>query len=274
MKHTIRRRITALLALGMLFVATPAWSQVNVVINGDVAHVGINILGITADFTLAFDQPQNLSVQSLGVSVELISPFNSRLRQRMPASRRGGLQVALPLKISIEPPAKHGLQFQNVVELELHTHLLPFQLDSPLRMYKSDNGGPYYDITTDIQPGSVRVRGRSGGFSDFIIVVDLTPGDVVADDKYEFLFARIADVPHYPTRFLLNGDLAASRSAYLLGDYSAATTALNTFESRVRKNAGSLIANTWRAQRDLDNVAGDLIAEASSLRFVLGRLGG
>lgn len=274
MKRTIRRRLTALLALALLFLATPSWSQVNVVINGNEAIVGINLLGITADFSLVFDQPQNLTVQSLGIGVQLISPLNAQLRQRMPASRRGGLSVALPLKISVNPPAKYGLQFQNAVELELHTHLLPFQIDSPLRLYKSDNGGPYYDITSDIRAGSVRVRGRSGGFSDFIIVIDLTPNAMAADDKYDFLQARIVDVPNYGMRFQLNSDLAASRSAYLLGNYSGAIGALDVFETRVRKNAGTLIPNTWRAQRDLDNVAGDLISEAGSLRYVLVRLGG
>ena len=38
-----------------------------------------------------------------------------------------GLDVALPLIISVDPPAKHGLAFSNVTEIELHTHLLPFQ---------------------------------------------------------------------------------------------------------------------------------------------------
>ena len=261
------------LALILLCGAPAATSQVNVVITGDDVVVEINLLGIGADFSIHFDDPQNLTVPALGIGVQLVSPLSRDLRARMPPSR-GGLTLALPLIISVDPPAKHGLAFSNVTEIELHTHLLPFQIDSPLRLYKSDNGGPFYDITTDIQPGSVRTRGRTGGFSDFLLVVDLTPPQVAAEDKYAFLEETLYAVPHYGVRFQLERDLALSRSAFRAGNFADARLAMEVFEDRVRKNAGTAIPNRWRAQRDLDNVAGDLLSEAGSLRYMLIRLGG
>jgi hypothetical protein len=262
------------MALALLCFAAPASAQVNVVINGEEVTVQISILGIGADFSMVFDEPENLNVASLGISVQLISPLSARTRQRMPSSRRGGLSLALPLKISVNPPSKLGLSFKNTVGLELHTHLLPFEINSPLRLYKSDNGGPYYDITDDIQPGSVRVRGRTGGFSDFIIVVDLTPNQIAAEDKFDFLAERIVDVPDYGTYVHLERDLSESRRAFNREEYSAAIIALDRFRSRVQKNAGTTIPNVWRAQRDLENIAGDLVTESSSLRYALTRLGG
>ena len=68
--------------------------------------------------------------------------------------------------------------------------------------------------------------------------------------------------------------LQASRSAHEAGNQAAARGALDAFEQRVVTHAGSAIPNRWRAQRDLDNVAGDLLTEAGSLRYTLARLGG
>jgi hypothetical protein len=261
-----------LLVLVGLFSAQ-AWAQVVVTVSGNQAVAQIDLLGIGADFSLTFDQPQNLSVSSLGLKANLVDPLDPALRARLPDSRLG-VPLALPLMISVEPPADGGLAFSNVVQVELHTHRLPYSASSPLRLYTAHQGGKFYDITDDIRSGSVRVRGRTGDFSDFLILVDPIPLTESADDKYAFLEASVLAVPDAAVRGQLQSDLAASRSAFAAGNYATARTALDTFEARVRSNAGTAVPNRWRAARDLDNVAGDLLTEAGSLRYTLVRLGG
>jgi hypothetical protein len=244
-----------------------------ITINGNEVSASINILGIGADFALRFEQAKNLNLFSLGLSVQVINPLDPALLARLPDGDLLSIPLALPLMISVDPPAKGGLSFANAVEVELHTHLLPFAINSPLRIYKAEPGGMFYDITDDIRSGSVRARGRTGGFSDFLILVDLTPRTVAADEKYEYLEQTLLGVPDDAVRKALQTDLAASRSAFDAGNYAGARATLILFEDRVRRHAGTAIPNRWRAQRDLDNVAGELLSEASSLRFALGRIG-
>lgn len=280
--------------LGLALISASAWGQVKpadsnqpavadaklsadtmqVTVSGNQALASIDLAGVQAELSLTFEQPENLSVAALGISARLIDPLDPQLLARLPDSQMLSIPVALPLLISVEPPTAGGLAFSNVVEVEIHTHLLPFAVDSPLRLYKAPKGGRFYDITTDIRPGSVRERGRTGGFSDFLILVDLTPSRDAAEAKYDFLDQRLLSVSHSSTRSQLQADLAASRTAFAGGNYAAANTAMAGFESRVRQSAGNTIPNGWRAQRDLDNIAGDLLSEAGSLRFNLGRLGG
>ena len=262
-----------LVAFGLALFAAPAWSGVVVNVVGDKAIAQINLLGVGADFSLTFDQPQNLSVASLGLSARLVSPLDPALRARLPDSRLG-VPLGLPLLITVDPPAAGGLSFKNVTQVELHTHLLPFSVSTPLRIYRAHAGGQFYDITDDVQPGSVRTRGRTGDFSDFLILIDLIPLSESAADRYEYLEQSLLAVADGTVRAQLQADLATSESAFTAGNYAGARAALTTFQDRVRSNAGTTIPNQWRAARDLTNVAGDLLTEAGSLNYLLVRLGG
>lgn len=260
--------------VGLVLFAAPAWGQVTVTVSGNEAVADINVSGIEAEFSLKFDQPQNLSAAALGISARVVSPLDPSLLARLPSNPLLSIPQAMPLLISVEPGAMQGLAFANMAEVEVHTHLLPFAVDSPLRLYKARQGGQFYDITSDILPGSVRTRGHTGGFSDFLVLIDLTAPHDAADSKYAYLEQRLLAISSSQTRQQLQTDLAASRTAFDSADYAAANAAMATFETRVRQHAGSGIANQWRALRDLDNVAGDLLGEAGSLRFNLRRLGG
>jgi hypothetical protein len=209
--------------------------------------------------------------------VGLTSPL--ALLGRIDLSR---VSLALPVIITVEPPAAQGLAFDNAVAVELHTEALAFSLGSPLRLYKAPIGGTFFDITDDVLAGSVRTRGRSGEFSQFLIVTDLLqvtspPAAYAADAqaKYLFLAARLQSPGISPkARSVLETDLAASRVAYDAGQYAAARAALATFAARLKTFRPTDVPNRWRAARDLDNVAGSLLGEASSLDFTLRRLGG
>ncbi|HVF36152.1 MAG TPA: DUF6689 family protein [Candidatus Saccharimonadia bacterium] len=235
-------------------------------------------LDIDAELSLAFDGAENLCASTLGLSAALVNPLDPAFRARLPNDAL--VPLALPLVIQVEPPANASctpgggpLAFNDTVRAEIHTHLLPYASDSPLRLYKAPLGGTFRDITDGVAPGSVRTGGRTGGFSEFLIVIDLTAPAAAAVSKYDALGARLTNPAIDPAvRTALAMDLADSRSAFDVGDYPAAMFALDTFVARVRGASSAQIPDRWRAQRDLENIAGDLIGDAASLKFVIGRL--
>ena len=49
--------------------------------------------------------------------------------------------------------------------------------------------------TDEIAPGSVRARGTTGGFSQFLVLTDVRETGAVVQDKFDWLRARIEAVP-------------------------------------------------------------------------------
>ena len=235
-------------------------------------------LALDAELILLFEGAENLCAETLGLSATVVNPFDPAFRARLPGEAM--VPLALPLVIRIEPPANASctpgggaLAFNHTVRAEIHTHLLPYTVESPLRLYKAPLGGHFRDITDSVAPGSVRSSGRTGGFSEFLLVIDLTTPAAAAVAKYDALAARLSNPAIDSTiRTALALDLADSRAAYDLGDFTAARVSLDTFTARVRAASSAQIPDRWRAQRDLDNIAGDLIGDAASLKFVIGQL--
>lgn len=267
----------SLLAASLLGVANAQTVSITVTGNRAVAAIDSPLLSlpVDAEFILEFDNPANLSASSLGLTVQTINLSDPTLLARLPSGGLVSPANALPLLIRVEPPALGGLQFSNTVRVEVHTHLLPYTPTSPLRLYKAPLGGRFYDITDEIAAGSVRTRGRTGDFSEFLVLVDLRPMSEAATMKYDFLEERLANASIPTTlRDSLAAELSTSRTAFEANDLANAVAALDRFVAAVTTNAGTTVPNRWRAARDLDNAAGDLLGEAASLRFTLTRPAG
>jgi hypothetical protein len=86
--------------------------------------------------------------------------------------------------VTIEPPSTGGLVQRRVTHVEVHTHLLAYTAGSTFRLFKAQIGQPFRDITGEVAPGSVRTRGTTPGWSQFLIVADLRPSSVVINEKY------------------------------------------------------------------------------------------
>lgn len=256
--------------LGLL----PITIDVEITGNHVSAEINAAILPWPVDIELLIDfgDATGLSLQNLGLSARLVNPLDPALIARMPSGGLLGVPVSLPLLIRVEPPRNGTLQFTNTVGVELHTHILPFTIQTPLRIYKAPLGGQFFDITSEVASGSIRTRGRTGDFSEFLIVVDLRPSVIAAEPKLEFLEERVATAAISPAaRAAIEPELAAVRAAFDLGNKANAIAALDRFTAAVQLHAGTGIPNRWRAARDLDNVAGSLLGEAATLRFSLTR---
>lgn len=239
-------------------------------IDGNRATAEISLTGgIGVDLTIEFDQVIGLTSAALGVEAELVTVTDPTLLARLPSGLVNPVG-AFPVMITVEPPVNSGLTLSGLVEVELHTHNLTLVTNTPLRLFKAPLGGEFRDITDNIGAGSIRSRGRTGGFSQFMILADLRSHDAVAADKLADLDAELGAASLSSTdRSALQAYVDAADADLDAGLYLDAADHIDEFIDAVDGLAGAGIANVWRASRDVHNSAGELIGQASSLRFSL-----
>lgn len=240
---------------------------VGVTTDGNHAEVRIgNDLLPLAEVSLDFQDATGLTPASLGATASLVDLSDSGLLGRLPDLGLTQLTSTLNVLLTIEPPANGGLSFRGTGRLEIHTHLLPYSVGSSLRVFKAPLLGPFRDVTDEIAQGSVRARTTYGGFSQFLILVDLRPTSTVIDEKVGWLRNRVDALPagEQPA---LNALLDQCSTSLGNADYAGALAAIDAFRSRVIERAGTFIPNEWRAAGGVDNQAGQLIAGANTLSF-------
>lgn len=256
----------------LLAAVPPAQAGVSVAVAGNTATADVELPGgIEAELILTFDQASGLSAGALGISAQQVSLGDAALLARLPAGGLASLPAALPLLVTVEPPSLGGLSLQNTVRVELHTHALPYTAGSGYRIFKAPLNGAFRDITDEVAPGSVRTRGTTGGFSQFLILLDLRPTDQVVDEKLAGLRSRLLALPALE-RDPLEAQLAAAEAAVDEARWADAIASIDAFRARVSSRAGASIPNTWTPAQREGNVAGDLQGGAASLRFSVGFL--
>lgn len=252
--------------------SSPVTLPVAVDIAGNIATVRIgNPAAPLADLTLDFDDATGLTPAALGIGAQLVPLTDTTLLARFPAGSLTAIPSALPLMITVEPPRLGGLVQRRLVHVELHTHALPYTTASPLRLFKAQLGGKFRDITESVRPGSVRTRGTTPGWSQFVVVADLRPTQQVVAEKFAALSATL-DAVAPAEAAPLRTELDACQQAVDDGRFEDASVALDSFVARVSERAGSTIPDTWRATRDTRNLAGELLSGASTLGFSIGVL--
>ena len=259
-----------LFALALASTAGAATAQslpVTVEVSGNHAQASITIDGTeVAELLLDFQDASGLSASSLGVSADVVNPLDPALLARLPDVNLTAITTGLPVMITIEPPANGGLSFRNTGRLEIHTHALPYAIGSSLRVFKAPLGGNFRDVTDEIAEGSVRARSTYGGFSQFLILTDVRTTGTVVNEKIGWLRDKVSTLP-LSERGAFNAKLDEVQTAVALGNYATALDAVDAFRSRAQARSGQFIANEWRATRDVDNQAGNLVAGAATLRF-------
>lgn len=237
----------------------------------------------TAEFELEFERDglENLTVECVGITADVLDASEiTNINARLPhGTQTGGDQhvdASFPVRVTVEPPVDCGLAFQNNYDVSLDTEDLVFQPRSIYRLVKAPIGGDFVYVTGAVTAGSVRVRGRTGGFSEFVMITDQNPlYSPDCNDEYTALEDRIAQSPLSPTaRRTLEIDVMRSRAAYEAGDFQTAIDLLAPFDQHCVDYAGEGLPNRWRSQRDLDNVEGSLVGHTDNLRFMMGRLNG
>jgi hypothetical protein len=232
----------------------------------------------TAEFEIEFERDGlvNLTPECIGISADVLDANELiDVDGRLPHPWQH-VDTAFPVRVTVEPPTDCGLEFANNYDVSLDTEDLVFAPGSVYRLVKAPLGGDFAYVTGAVVSGSVRARGRAGGFSEFVMLVDATPQySIDCKDEYDRLEARIAQAPLSPTaRRTLEIDVMRSRAAYEAGDFQTAIDLLAPFDQHCVEYGGQGLPNRWRSQRDLDNVEGALVGHADNLRFMMGRLNG
>jgi len=228
--------------------------------------------GIETEFEINFDESLGLNTSSIGLSAELVNVLDPVLLSRLPDSLQTSLPAAFPMMITVEPPSDQGLSFEGLASVSLHTHNLDYSVNTPLRLFKAPLGGQFRDITVSTGAGSYRVRSSTGGFSQFLVVVDLRPIATVINTK----LTRLNDL--FNTHQMnIDPSVALDIQNYLTdvnsyigtGSYNSASQKLLKLIKVIKNADGNEIPNVWRSSRDITNVAGELIAQAQTLRYSL-----
>jgi len=243
--------------------------QVTVATNSAEVRIGGSTAPL-ADLSIRFDDATGVTAANLGIKAETISISNPALLARLPSSLTS-IPGALPVLITVEPPVSGTLVQKRVTHVELHTHQLAYVSASPLRLFKAQIGGPFRDITESIQPGSVRTRGTTPGWSQFLVIVDLRPSSVVIAEKIAYLRNELNLLP-LSEATPLRSYLDTAEAAIAAGQFDDAAVAIDGFVARVAARSGTYIPDTWRSARDLHNSAGELLSGANTLMFSVGFL--
>jgi hypothetical protein len=269
----------SILFLTLLLGASAASAQgiANLHIAGNEVTASLDLVGISADLSLSFEQSVGLTASNLGLSAQLVDLHDLALALRLPSGGLGGALGALPglfpVLVRVRPPAAGGLSFSGLYTLGLHVYNLEFTANCPLRLFSAADGGPFQDITASMGTGSYRVRGSKGSFSEFLILADLRPLGTVINQKFDGVFALLsASGGAIPAPLFddLNRQIQNARALHRAGDEVGAARAVDGFAATVQSHSGSDIPDVWRASGDLQNVAGQLRAAAATLRFSLG----
>jgi hypothetical protein len=262
----------AALALAM---ASAAHAQVAIplTVSGREATGTISLPGgIGAELTIAFEEVVGLNPTALEVSAELVNPLDPQLLARL----GGGVTppAAFPVLVRIDPSATSALSFAGTVAVSLYTHNLNLVPSIPLALHTASAGGPFRDMTKYEGVGSYRAGGTGGGFSEFLIVVDLRPINTVIAKKIDAAQALLdahADVIAPSVLDNLEAHIAQARTFFLLGQTQAAIGQVTAFGALVKAHSGADIPDVWRAHDPRVNVAGLLRSAADTLKFSLNR---
>jgi hypothetical protein len=283
-------KASALLSVALVQVvmgAAPASAQVPVplTITNKVARGTVELPGgFGVELTLSFEDVVGLHPGALDVTATLINPLDPSIVARLPPPAPGPLGLpglplvsvpaALPVLLRIDPSASSALSFGGLASIALYTHNLQLDRLVPLALYKSHDGGPFRDIMSSEGRGSYRAGGGGGDFSEFLIVVDLRPIDVVIQEKFDLLAALLDahDESLPPTvATSLSQRLSRARGFYDAGATIPAIWEMSAFSRYVEAHSGQDIPDVWRANCGGANVAGELRSAADTLKFSLVR---
>ncbi|GAA4353152.1 DUF6689 family protein [Kangiella taiwanensis] len=254
--------------------ATVQGSPVELTVNGGNKIEAVIELagGIEADFTITFEDAIGLNENSIGLTAEVIDITDLSILNRLPSTIDTNLLSAFPMLITVEPPSTQGLAFEGLVTVDIHTHNLEYTAGTPLRLFKAPLGGQFRDITMTMGSGSYRARGTTGKFSQFLILADLRLPTTVVNTKMSNLSSTLSNFSSQmssATYTSLNAKLTEVQQLITQQNYVHASNKLNEFKQLVEAARGIDIPDVWRSSRDIDNVAGELMALANTLRFSL-----
>lgn len=247
----------------------------NLQINGQEVTADIVLLGLSAELHIVFENATGLTPANLGLSAQLVNPFNLGLLARLPTITGLLPSGSFPVLLTLDPPPASTLSMNGVVTVEVYTTALHYTAGTLLRLYAADNGGDFEDVSAWMSSGSFRVGAVHPEFArEHLIVLDPRLVEAVVNQQLTALESTLAAQVQTldPTLWGQLDDLLEAVHNYVSVDNpEAALGALDSFSEKVVTHSGQDIPDQWTAGGSLTNVAGELRANAARLAFSLQR---
>lgn len=262
----------ALVAL-TLAVGTPAVANDNIRFADNRISAELDVDGHHLQFSVSFAQALGLNAANVDVSVRAVSANDYSVLNRLPDSYQTALVDGFPVMVSIQPRKDRGFAFSGEAEVEFYTTSIDFNKN--IRLFRSHDGGMFEDITNLTAPGSLRARGSSGTFSDFILLVDNRDQHEVSNAKAAELASFLSQhVANHSSEFESNVvSLARNVRTHVIEQrYQAAVSNLNALLRSLEDAQADNLPNIWRSSDDIVNVQGEALSKGRSLRFTLNEL--
>lgn len=239
--------------------------------NNLTASVELSTL-VGFDLSVQFENTVGLTPQNMLVEASLLNLADPDILHRLPDSLLTTIPQAFPVLISIRPDPEKGFSFSGVYTIELYTKSLHYTEGTPLRLFHSHQNATFEDITTMTGSGSYRVRGNGGQFSDFIILADLRATNTIIQSK----LARLESISIASQSQLsagayqvLSDAISTVSTTINSGNKGQALAAIESLIHLLEADNGTVYPDVWRSSNDLNNVRGNLISAATTLRFSL-----
>ncbi|WP_339724735.1 DUF6689 family protein [uncultured Paraglaciecola sp.] len=260
--------ITAFCNLAFAQTVTPT----SVTITKNKLQAKLNVTNLIAlDLLVEFENSIGLSANNIDISATLVTPSDASVLDRL-TSNDISLISTFPVVVSISPKANSGFGFEGLASVEIYTKAVDYNAAMPARLFRSHANGDFEDITTMVSAGSIRARGSTGSFSDFVIVLDQRSHALKINDTFtqlNQLVSQHSDLVSSVLATTLQASLYNLQSALLIDDYLAALTVVDELITLVENASNEKISTVWRSSNDLINMQGELLTRLKTLRYSL-----
>ncbi len=273
MTHKIKQMI------GVLFIAvfshitaaqTVSPTSVTITDNKLQAKLQVNSQ-IAVDLVVEFENSIGLSASNIDISATLVSPNDVSVLDRL-TSADISVMPTFPVVVSISPKADSGFGFEGLATVEIYTKAVDYHAGMPARLFRSHANQNFEDITTMVSAGSIRARGSTGHFSDFMILLDERSHAAKIDETYALLNQLLdanSDLISSSFASVLQGSLDALQVAMYSNDYSAALSITDHLITLLESASNEQLSTVWRSSNDLVNMQGELLTRFKTLRYSL-----
>jgi hypothetical protein len=247
-------------------------SPSSVSINGNVLKAKLQVTSlIEVDLVVEFEKSIGLSANNIDISASLVDVNSSSVTNRINVDDIK-LIPSFPVVISITPKVNSGFGFEGLASVEIYTKSIDYNVAMPARLFRSHDNGNFEDITSMVSAGSIRARGNTGSFSDFMILLDERSNVDMIEDTFSQLnqlFNQHSDKVLQILGMSIQTSIISLQQALLMSDFATALELTESLISLTESATGDQMSNVWRSSNDVINMQGELLTRLKTLRFSL-----
>ena len=247
-------------------------SPTSISVNGNSLHAKLQLTAlIEVDLVVEFQKSIGLVTDNFNINATLVDVNSDTVINRLSSA---GIKVipSFPVIISITPKTNTGFGFEGLASVEIYTKSIDYNAAMPARIFRSHANGDFEDITSMVSAGSIRARGNTGSFSDFMILLDERSNADMIDDTFSQLNVLLNQHSNNISSILaitLQTSINALQQALLMSDYDTSLDVVEELIFIIENASGEQLSNVWRSSNDLVNMQGELLTRLRTLKYTL-----